>query len=134
MSPEGAAVLNALYGSTRNWLSKIEFEEDEIRIFKNLSSRYLSGGAEDTLRPRIEQVCLQIPQFEKQKNIVLDKLFCHQSNLKATMEGMMNLSEEYLLFENIKVAETVNDLQDSFNDLRQQLFNLNVVRAGLIDK
>lgn len=116
--------LQTLYLSSRNWLSYIEFFEDEIKFFKKLLMKYFLSDLTDEKVNQINLINGEIKRLERQKNQVLNDIFCHQSNLKATLEDMMQLSEQYLTLQHNKIQEEVKALQPVLDHLKQELYGV----------
>lgn len=116
--------LQNLYLSSRNWLSYIEFFEDEIKFFKKLSMKYFLSDLTDEKINMVNSITSEIKQLERQKNQVLNDIFCHQSNLKATLEDMMQLSEQYLTLQHNKIQEEVKALQPVLDQIKQELYKV----------
>ncbi|WP_374165898.1 hypothetical protein [Arcticibacter sp. MXS-1] len=118
------ANIQSLYLSSRNWLSYIEFFEDEIKFLKKLLMKYFISEINDDNVNAIHLINSEIKRLERQKNQVLNDIFCYQSNLKATLEDMMQLSEQYLTVQHNKIQEEVKDLQPILDHIKVRLYNL----------
>lgn len=116
------ANLQNLYLSSRNWLSYIEFFEDEMKFFKKLLMKYFLSDANDDNVDMIHRINTEIKMLERQKNQVLNDIFCYQSNLKATLEDMMQLSEQYLTVQHNKIQEEVKSLQPVLDHIKSELY------------
>ncbi|KAA8481692.1 hypothetical protein BDE36_0599 [Arcticibacter tournemirensis] len=121
-SVRNGVTLQTLYLSSRNWLSYIEFFEDEIKFFKKLLMKYFLSDANDDNVNKIHLINTEIKRLERQKNQVLNDIFCYQSNLKATLEDMMQLSEQYLTVQHNKIQEEVKGLQPVLDQIKQELY------------
>lgn len=121
-SVRNGVTLQTLYLSSRNWLSYIEFFEDEIKFFKKLLMKYFLSDANDDNVNKIHLINTEIKRLERQKNQVLNDIFCYQSNLKATLEDMMQLSEQYLTVQHNKIQEEVKGLQPVLDQIKQDLY------------
>ncbi len=118
------ANLQALYLSSRNWLSYIEFFEDEIKFFKKLLMKYFILEINDDSINRINIINAEIKRLEREKNQVLNDIFCYQSNLKATLEDMMQLSEQYLTVQHNDIQEKVKALHPVLDQIKQRLYTI----------
>lgn len=120
--------IQSLYLSSKNWLSYIEFFEDEIKFFKKLLMKYFLSELSDEKINRINLINTEIKQLERQKNQVLNEIFCYQSNLKATLENMMQLSEQYLVLQHNNIQEDVKGLQPVLDKIKLELYNVTGVQ------
>ena len=123
-SISNGANLQSLYLSTRNWLSYIEFFEDELKCFKKMLLKHFLFEADDQGSSRIYEINADIKRLDRQKNQVLNDIFCHQSNLKSTLENMMQLSENYLSLQHTKIEEEVKELQKMLDSMKRSLYRL----------
>ncbi len=120
--------IQTLYLSSKNWLSYIEFFEDEIKFFKKLLMKYFLSEQNDEKINQINFINAEIKLLERQKNQILNEIFCHQSNLKATLEDMMQLSEQYLTSQHNKIQEEVKGLQPVLDHIKLDLYNITGVK------
>lgn len=114
--------LQSLYLSSKNWLSYIDFFEDEIKFFRKLIEKQYSKEAEN--HEQILIINREIKKLESQKNLILNNIFCYQSNLRATMEEMMQLNETYLIAQHQRIQEEVKFLQPAMDLIKNRLYVL----------
>ncbi len=116
--------LQSLYLSSKNWLSYIDFFEDELKFFKKIIQRQHAQDYTEQMQASVVTIEKEIKKLESLKNLVLNNIFCYQSNLRATMEGMMQLSEEYLMGQHQKIQDEVKQLQPAIDTLKNKLYIL----------
>lgn len=116
--------LHSLYRASKNWLSYIAFLEDELRFCKRLINQANSAvGREEFFMYKSNSQSL-IGKLEKRKNLLLSKIFCFQSNLKCTMEELMDLSVEYLRKEHESIQSELYSLQPRIESLKEEMVHL----------
>lgn len=116
--------ISSLCLSNKALLSRVNFLEDEVQVLKNLLRKHFHIDLQEDIINRIQLIHNQINRFEKQKIVTLNSIFCHQSNLKATIEEMMQLSEQYLEIEHAKVADEVKHLQLTYDFIKEEFLKI----------
>lgn len=121
---ETGSNIQGLYLSSRNWLSYIDFFEDEIKFLKKLMLKFFMDDLNDERINKIQMINCTINTLDRKKNAVLSKIFCHQTHLKATIEKMMNLSESYLTVQHEAIQHDVMALQTTLDELKADLYSV----------
>jgi len=123
ISPAGTGSnIQDLYLSSRNWLSYIDFFEDEIKFLKKLMLKFFIDELNDDRINKIQLINCSINSLDRKKNTVLSKIFCHQANLKATLEELMDLSESYLTVQHETIQQDVMALQTTLDEIKTDLY------------
>ncbi|WP_407428299.1 hypothetical protein [Arcticibacter sp.] len=123
-SPAGTGSnIQGLYLSSRNWLSYIDFFEDEVKFLKKLMLKFFGDELNDDRINKIQLINCSINSLDRKKNAVLSKIFCHQANLKATIEELMNLSEDYLTVQHESIQQDVMALQTTLDEIKAELYS-----------
>ena len=109
--------LQDLYKQSRHWLSDIQFVEDEIRFFKDISNTYLVPYIDRELLDKVKNFTKAV--FGQESNIM---------DLKRSIPEFLKFVAPYATDTEKKMGivllETFNDLQSRVTDL------LNSVREG----
>lgn len=125
LSPTGTGSnIQGLYLSSRNWLSYIDFFEDETKFLKKLMLKFFIDDLNDDRINKIQLINCSINSLDRKKNAVLSKIFCHQANLKATLENLMDLSESYLTVQHELIQQDVMALQTTLDELKADLYTV----------
>ncbi|PRY49187.1 hypothetical protein B0I27_11272 [Arcticibacter pallidicorallinus] len=114
--------IQGLYLSSRNWLSYIDFFEDEIKFLNKLMLKFFMVELNDDRINKIQLINCSINSLDRKKNTVLSKIFCHQANLKATIEELMDLSENYLTVQHESIQQDVMALQTTLDEIKADLY------------
>lgn len=114
--------IQGLYLSSRNWLSYIDFFEDEIKFLNKLMLKFFMVELNDDRINKIQLINCSINSLDRKKNTVLSKIFCHQANLKATIEELMDLSENYLTVQHESIQQDVMALQTNLDEIKADLY------------
>jgi len=125
LSPTGTGSnIQGLYLSSRNWLSYIDFFEDETKFLKKLMLKFFIDDLNDDRINNIQIINCSINSLDRKKNSVLSKIFCHQANLKATLEELMDLSESYLTIQHESIQQDVMALQTTLDEIKADLYSI----------
>ncbi|MGV3705879.1 MAG: hypothetical protein ACO1NU_10940 [Arcticibacter sp.] len=119
---EADSNIQSLYLSSKNWLSYIDFFEDEVKFLKKLMMKFFMDDLNDDRINKVQMINCSINSLDRKKNSVLSKIFCHQTHLKATIEEMMSLSESYLTVQHEAIQEDVKALQDALDEIKSDLY------------
>ncbi len=127
--PESA--LTSLALSTKRLLAVVGFFEAEVMILRNALKRCRDTGL--STGERVQHFSEKMRRFEKDKIQSLNNLFCHQSNLKATIDKLMYLNVAYLSAEHHDAEEGVQRLQKLFEEIKHDFLDLsrNELKASI---
>ncbi|WP_295654711.1 hypothetical protein [uncultured Mucilaginibacter sp.] len=102
--------LQDLYKQSRHWLSDIQFVEDEIRFFKDISNTYLVPYIDRELLDKVKNFTKAV--FGQESNIM---------DLKRSIPEFLKFVAPYVTDTEKKMGivllETFNDLQSRVTDL-----------------
>ena len=118
------ATIQTLYLSSRNWLSYIDFFEDEVKFLKKLLLKFFTDDLNDENTNNIQEINCAINTLDRKKNLVLNKIFCHQSHLKSTIEELMNLKEDYLTVQHELIQQDVMNLQTTLDGIKIDIYKI----------
>jgi len=118
------ATIQTLYLSSRNWLSYIDFFEDEVKFLNKLLLKFFTDDLNDENTNNIQAINCSIISLDRKKNMVLNKIFCHQSHLKSTIEELMNLKEDYLTVQHELIQQDVMDLQVTLDAIKIDIYKI----------
>lgn len=125
LTPAGTGSnIQDLYLSSRNWLSYIDFFEDETKFLKKLMLKFFIDDLNDDRINKVQIINCSINSLDRKKNAVLSKIFCHQANLKATLEELMDLSESYLTVQHESIQQDVMALQITLDEIKSDLYTI----------
>lgn len=116
--------IQTLYLSSRNWLSYIDFFEDEIKFLKKLLLKFFIEDLNDENINNVQLINTSINTLDRKKNAVLSKIFCHQNHLRATLEELMALSDNYLTDQHEVIQQEVMTLQDTLDDIKGDIYKI----------
>jgi len=104
------------------WMLEFEFIKIELAFLKRLIKTYLFKASIPNLFERIQLFILEFENFEKEKNILIDKIYFHHNHINGTLDGADLSYNNLNIIEYEKLAEEVFNYLQNYKNLKIKLF------------
>ncbi|MGS2726545.1 hypothetical protein ACU8DI_08040 [Psychroserpens sp. BH13MA-6] len=114
-----------MHSASKQWLSELEFIEDEHLFFNDLITTFTSELiAPDKFSKGRELIDL-IFQSQKQNNVLQNAVKTHENDLQIMVDGVNQIKEEQAYMEeHLGLISLINDFLKDYRVLKRALFDL----------